>query len=432
MRTRRVLAGVAVACLVVSCARPDAEGISSRLPASPASVHEVAGTLEPVSAPPRPVGADLPFPPPRLTPIEPPDDPTPAEVIDAFLRLVHDSQLTYHADGMARWLVDGDELLTAMSIDHAAQDRHLTFRNESGSAAEAIVRGASAAVRQGSEGWQPEDAELLARFGDLSTAIVIGDLGRERDGRGYRLVVDADFDQFPASAIANEGVAREITELVVDETGSPLGLTYHRWSGMAEPQAEMPRGVAVFRFDRVGDALAIPPLPVAGSTHLATPSGPPLVETALHGERFRVEMPDRVEAVTRELSAWAPNGGSEILEVRSLVASTSDGGRFEAGTAEMAADGLTVEESLAAARNAILSRMGGSELLGFRFVEIDGAPGQEIVAVGTDQQQRVLNHRIRTLHDADQLIVLTVTGPPGVVGSAQADRFLDSITLVVP
>jgi len=431
----RATTAIALAWLIAGCTSSSLQPplASSSVPSAPTSQSATPTHPSPsldVDAQPS-APADLAFPAPRDLPIEPPEDATPEEVIDSFHALVHDPAHSYRAEGRARWVVDGVEEVSATSIDHAAGDRHLRMTAATGETSELIVVGGSAAARQGEGEWQAVDPGTVRGLYDLSTALVIGDLGPEPDAAGYRLVIDAGFDVFPRSAAGTGGDVQRVTEVVVDEVGRPMSLTFHQWSAPTlVGETDLPEGVSAYAFAGVGEPVAIPALPVEATTE--TPplaAALPTATLALPASGITVELPAPVEELASELTFYGTDSDVAVVELRSVVAVSEIGGRFEAGSAPISADGMTAEERLRSARIAVISRLSGGDLLGSRHVAIAGTTGMEIVADATDEQRHAILYRIRTAFVEDRLIVLSVAGPADVVGSAAADRFLSSLVV---
>ena len=322
--------------------------------------------------------------------------------------------------------------MSATSIDHDGGDRFMRFADEAEKAVEAIVSGASAAVRQGAGEWQPTDAQLLRGFNDLSTAVVIGDLGAEPDGSGFRLVVDAGFEIYPESVAGTGGSVHRVTEIVVDELGLPIHLTFHQWSRPSTVgETGLPEGIAAFRFEQVGQRIVIPPLPSEETAEPSSaPTTAPLINQALPGGGWTVDLPGSAEPTSGRYGF----AGGEV-DVEQLVARLSTGGRFEAGSASIPVgtlEGYSADERLGAIRYAVTSQLPGGDVLGYRSIEINGSQGQEIVAEGYDEQRRGILYRIRAVLIDDRLIVLTVGGASAIVGSAETDRMLASLTSTTP
>jgi hypothetical protein len=430
-RARGIIATIVLVSVAAGCAaRPAAPSTASS--AAPSQVTPTFGpspTVAQVAS--ASAEADLAFPPRDAGPIEAPAEPTPESVIDAFHAFAHDPGHSYRAEGRGRWIVAGVEELSAASIAIAGGDRHLLLTDAAGGMSEAIVVGESASARTGDGAWEVIDASAVRGLYNLSTALVIGDLGPEPEGSGYRLVVEAGFDVFPQSASDADGVSRDVTEIVVDELGRPISLTSHRWwESNSVGDIELPEGVATFTFADVGEPVAIPPLPIevdVAGTATPRPSLPPTAEVS--GGGATVEMPGRPELTGGELSFWGPSGDGEALEIESRASGTFEEGRFELGSVSFPEDGLAPDERLHEVRRAITGRIPGGELLGHRPIRMDGLAGQEFVAAGNGLNQRAIMYRIRIVAVAGTLVILTVAGPISVVGSAAADRFLASFVV---
>lgn len=430
-RARAIIATIVLVSVAAGCAaRPAAPSTASSAAPSP-----VTATLGPspsvTQAASASAEADLAFPPRDDGPIDAPAEPTPESVIDAFHAFAHDPAHSYRAEGRARWIVAGDEELSGASIAVAGGDRHLLLTDAAGGVSEAIVVGESASARIGDGDWEAMDASALHGLYHLSTALVIGDLGPEPDGSGYRLVVEAGFDVFPQSTSGADGISRDRTEIVVDELGRPVSLTSHRWW---EPtnvgDTDLPEGVATFTFADVGAAVAIPPLPIeadGAGTPAPRAALPPTIEVS--GGGATVEMPGSPEPSGGELSFWGSSGGDKALEIESRASGTYEEGRFELGFVSFPDDGLAPDERLHEVRPAIAGRIPGGDLLGHRPIRMGGLAGQEFVADGSDGNQRRILYRIRIVAVDATLVILTVAGPISVVGSAAADRFLASFVV---
>jgi len=411
---------VAVAILVAGCLAGPPTSPSDGSPSSPSAPPPAASADGSAGA--SPLGpAALDFPEPRELTVEPPVNPTPDGVIDAFHRLVHDPDLTYRAEGTSRWVIDGDERLGTNIISRAGDRLHVVVGASTGVRGEAIVAGGSAAAREAAGEWQAADAASVRLFDGLATALVIADLGAEPAGAGYRLLLEGGFDSTPRG-LTSVGVMEKVTEIVVDEAGTPLSVTFHQWLPSVPAGGEAPEGVAVFTFADVGSPVTIPPLPIAPAGEpSAAPTAAPTVTTMLPGG-MSVELPGPAQEGSSELTFWGPGEGA--IEVASVVVASGDGARFEAGTAVVPPDGLAHEERMSAVRIAITGRLPGGDVLGHRHVSIGGVPGQEFVADGYDDELRSILHRMRTVIIGDRLVILSVAGPRTVVGSPRADQFL--------
>jgi hypothetical protein len=394
--------------------------------AEPSGALAPVGESPPPSASP-PDSAGLEFPPPREPPIGLADDPTPEEVIDAFHRLVHDADLAYRAEGRARWVFEGTELLTSTRIARSPVGMHYISTFADGTTGEAILVGGSAAGRLGGGAWEATDAELVRLFDDLASALVVGDLGREPIGAGYRLVLERGFDGFPqAVPFLN---TRSITEIVVDDEGRPLSAISHRWTPSAEEGDGATEGLAVYTISDVGAPVEIPPFPLEPDDEAPVTPGPlPMAPTALPAGDLSVEMPQSTAEGRTTVTLYDGAGDAQPVTLDTIDATVGTA-RFEVATAVLPPLGLGADELLEAMRLMVVSHTPGGDLLGFRAVTVAEASGQEFVAGGYDEQRQSNLHRVRTVVIGDRLVVLKVVGPPAVVGSPEADRFLASLAL---
>lgn len=406
-----------VACTAPAVAAPSPTPTPSPAPAaSPLALPEVA---------------DLPFPEPRKLPIRLPETATPIDVIDAFLDFVHDPALTYHADGAGRWVSGDLEILVASSMDRVGPNEYFQLAHESSTDMEGILQNGVAAVRQGAGSWFPVDPSFLRHLDSLSSAVVVGDLGPEPNGGGYRLAISAGFDTFPREAAEGGGRPLDVTEIVIDETGRPSSLSFHRWSiPSAVGQASLVEGYVVYKFTRFGEPMTIPSLPGGDPRVVASEAAPlALARVAIPGG-YSVLMAGRPQTETRGLTFNGPDNRSTGLDVAYTHVDSGTGLRFEAGSSKLPAiifTSLSDRERLRAVRSATSSRIGGGDVLGYREVEIEGQVGEEVVAEGEYLRSKTGLFRIRNVFFDDRLIVLSVGGPIEGVGSAAADEFLASL-----
>lgn len=335
-RRRALTTPFLLVLLTAGCSSTTAPvGASLQAPTASASGPTLEAALPPELL--IPVASDLVFPKGRRLPIAArvaPDAATPELVIDAFLDVVHDPALRYRVESTERWSRGGDELLLARRVDHDGADRYLRWSATSGLPVEAIVQGDEAVVRQGTGPWMQERAEFLRQMDDLSSSVVIGDLGPEPGG-GHRLAIAASFDSVPRAMIESDGNPQDITEIVVDDDGRPLRLTFHRWAFPSiVGQNDFVEGLVHAQFSLVGGDISIPP--IDGQS----PSTPPsqntrdlLARTPLPDVSWSVLLPARATTEARELTYYSPTDHAAGLDLTYLVA-TSDGLRYEVGIGE--------------------------------------------------------------------------------------------------
>jgi hypothetical protein len=376
------------------------------------------------------LAADLPFPEPRQLPIRLPKEPTPQRVIDAFLDLVRDPALTYHLDGAGRWVRGDLEILVASSMERAGPDQYVQVAHDSNTDVEGILRDGAAFVRQGGGGWLPVDPSFMRHLDNLSSAVVIGDLGPEQDASGYRLVIDGGFDTFPLEMAGAGGSPLNVTEIVIDETGRPLTLSFHRWSILSmNGQDDAAEGYVAYTFTQVGEPIAIPSLPSGSPGVVGSEATPRVLSKVAIPGGFSALMAGTPRTETRDLGFNGPGRGTG-LDVAYAVLESDSGLRFEVGSARVPAAalvGLSVAERLQAVRAATSGRISSGDILGYRRVEMAGEVGEEVVADGEYARSKVGLFRIRNVFFDDRLILLTVGGPAEAVGSAEADEFLASL-----
>lgn len=411
---------------VAGCATP------AGTPANTLDMPVTDGPGHPTVAPASPTAGERSADPSAPASDERPDDPTPEAVIDAFHRLAHDPSVTYRADGTAEWTVEGEEIVSSSTVARAADGLHVTSSRGGSLTGEAIVVRGDAAARLAGGEWQPIDPiSVTASFDHLSTALVVTDLGAEPDGSGYRLGLEGGFGGFPREAI---GIPMEhVTEIVVDSEGRPIVATSrHR----RDPTVNVgddgdAEGVATYTFSDVGEGVTIPPLPIEPTgVAPATPDAATFETVALPSTDLTVGLPADWDTSSDELTLTGADGEQGTVEVKSVFATSPRGGEYEAGTALLPPGLLPGDALLGDVRTAIIARVPSGELRGFRFIEVDRLGGQEFVtdaAAGGGIPTLAVLRRVRIVLADDRLVMLSIEGPPAVVGSAEADRFLASL-----
>ncbi len=261
--------------------------------------------------------------------------------------------------------------------------------------------------------------------------MVIGDLGPEPGG-GYRLAIAAGFDWIPRAFLDSDGNSQDMTEIVVDDDGRPLHLTYHRWSiPSIVGENDFVEGVVNARFSLINGPISIPsidgPAPTASPSVEATD---PLIRMTLPGVALTALIPAGATTEPRELTYYSPDGRASGIDLTYLVGS-SDGLRFEVGVGDVPEDvfgASTSRDRIKGIRHAVPSRTPNGDMIGYRYLDVAGRPGQEVVATGQYEGQWMGLFRIRTVLIDRRLVVLVVSGSTDRVGSADADRFLRSLT----
>lgn len=421
----RALLACALVLAVGACSVEPATTPRSVVSTSPSSSGPEPVATPSISAPRASATvADASFPPTRRLPIGTPAETTPETTIDAFLRLVRDPAFSYHLEGTGRWIVGDLEIHETLMADLVGAERHV-FTSRGTYEVEIIVRDGSAVARVGTGTWQSVDLEISLSLYNLASAIVIADLGPDLEAGGYRLVIDAGFEHFPLEAATGSGLVSSMTEIVIDEMGRPLSLQYHRaMTSMIVGKPDAHEGLVTYTFERVGEALSIPDLPGSAGGSELSPTVPvvvPFAQIEVPGGGYLVEMPGAPVSEPREMT-FGPSG----IDARYLVAAV-DEVRFELGESPISTEalaGMSAVDALIAARYATTSRLSNGDVLGWRPVTMAGSAGQEAVVDGADG-----TYRIRNLVLDDRLITLSVVGPGNTVGSAEADRFLSSLSI---
>lgn len=294
---------------------------------------------------------------------------------------------------------------------------------------EALVRDGAGFTRVGADAWRPESADLLRRFYDLSPTVVIGDLGPEPEDDRYRLVITTDFDAHPRS-IPSVSPDEEVTEAVIDGAGRTIRLSVHYGSAQLR-SGGIVEGVWVYTFSHLEEPIPLPSLPGGAST-APKPTRPStnLAKTGVPGGGFTVLLPMPQTDEVRELTFYGPGSKATTLQAAFLHADISTGARYEVGSSRLPASigtGLSASDVLKGARTAIPSRTSNGTTIGYRRVTVAGYPAEEVVATAADATQRAILLRIRTVVDGDRLITMMVAGSAADLGSADTDRFLESL-----
>ena len=224
-------------------------------------------------------------------------------------------------------LAYGTEVRTSTSIARSAGDLHAVFADDARPRGEAILVDGSAAARLAGAEWEVMDAEVVRLFENLSTALVIADLGAEPNGTGYRLLLERGFDSYPQAVSGSLERTEQVTEIVVDTDGRPISATFHRWSPFAE--AGCAEGIAAYTFADVGALVELPPFPIEPASEApTTPSPEPLIPTALPFADLSVDLPASHEEGVNDLTSR--NGrapGARARRRRPAGSSACDGRR---------------------------------------------------------------------------------------------------------